>query len=682
MQRLATALLLLSSSLVTVGGSNETHVRSHRPTAPVRSETPAPTYPTRPPASSDDALYRCHELPRICSPPPDDKTDACRMLFPDCFRQPAIVVSTNASGSLDGRVPCCDRVQLLNALTALPETQLCLTTSNLSILSLLYGNRLERDQVHAFNRTAACQSFAAAFTSAVAAMAPCSIEGRLVHGERYSGASFEDFVERLLGYVNVAYAPTYDDAPALAAVHAFPSDALLHVGMDPRLGLGPFLVLLLEGVLVCLCVATLFWFVRTACEANPYATVLYDATLRGIAVVGVLSFLVQRCLLWELIPLNGPTHHGLLVVQDVLWLVVLVHAAQTAVVSWRVFGAHHRRCALAGRSLKDFVSVATNDGLVTADNRVPRRFHEGVDYFLLRHLFLQAHTLPTTFQFDVYLNHVEAATLVELLPLPWWSWPVLVAVYASFLGIADGVTHPSWSSATVDEMARLAPQVWRPDVAAARIYVLLAYLSVALLLTVAVAWYLYKVASGLLLQACDIINELNMASKIESLQVLASRGDGGSVTAKDVVASLTSMEHLSESLLEAPEVLPSRLVQMPSWSRSSLALVVRLTLVLPVLFLALLWDCLLLLASAPWWYRCALGSLLLVLAVVSTVLLPLLALQLGTVVGVACPDRHQVLNALSASILRLREHALQLKATSAATIVLSPTPQSCSTARC
>ncbi|KDO33562.1 hypothetical protein SPRG_22088 [Saprolegnia parasitica CBS 223.65] len=678
-------MLLVGSSLLAVGGSNETHVRSHQLTTPVRSETPAPTYGTRPPTSSDDddALYRCHELPRVCNPPSEHKADACRTLFPDCFRQPSIVVSTNASGPLDGRIPRCDRVQLLNALTAQPETQPCLAASNLSILSLLYGSRLERDQVRAFNRTAACRSFAAAFASAVAAIAPCSIKSHIVHGERYSGSHFEDFVERLLGYVNVAYTPSYDASPALAAMHkAYPSDALLHVGMDPSLGLGPFLLLLLEGVVVCLCVATLFWLVRRACEANPYATALYDATLREVAVVGVFSFLVQRCLLWEILPLESPTHHGLLIVQDVLWLVVLVHAAQTAVVSWRVFAAHHRRCAMAARSLPEFVAVATNGNFVTSDDRVPRRFREGVDFFLLRHLFLSAHALPTTFQFDVYLNHVEAATAVELLPLPWWSWPVLLAVYASFLGIADGVVHPSWSAATVDEMARLAPTVYRPDVAAARLYVLVVFVSVALLLTLAVAWYLYKVTSGLVLQACDIINELNMASKIESLQVLASRGDEGSVTAKDVVAALTSMEHLSESLMEAPEVLPSRLVQMPSWSRASLSLLVRLCMVLPVLFLAMLCDCLLLLASAPWWYRCALGSLLLVLAFLSTVLLPLVALQLGTVLGVASPDRHQVLNALSASILRVRERALQLKATSAATIVLSPTPQSCSTARC
>ncbi|OQR94159.1 hypothetical protein ACHHYP_01653 [Achlya hypogyna] len=629
-------------------------------------------------------LYECHALPRICNPPAEDKIAACTTLFPDCYVPSGVILSSNGSMAHPGLIGACNRIALLNEVTALPETAACLDAAHTTVLSLLYRDALERDQVRAFNSSAACRTFLPAYAASVTSMAPCTLENLLVTANAWlppasitaKEAYFQAFVTGLMSTVNVAYAPPYNNATALAARSTFPSNAFLLGGLDSTLRLGSLLALLMEIVVIVLGISVLLRLLGRTCHANPYALSLYHDALRGLAVAGLLSFFITRCVLWGVVAKSGASYEGLLIVQDVMWLVVLINMVQTVVVGGCLFANHRRRSTFAARPLAEYLSVATNGFTLSTDAQVPRRFHEGLDFHLLRHLFLQAHKLPTKYQFDVYLNHVEAAVLVDLARLSWWAWPLVAALYAAVLGIADAILWASrpWSEAARREVEVQAAHLLRSDVVASRVVTLVVVVAIVLVGAGCVAWYLRTLMAGLLAQAGDVINELSMASKVKLLQIVALR-ETGDVDIKDTIAAIHCMEHMSRTLEETePAVLPSRLVQMPTWSRRTLLSVAHACTLLPVLMAALVMDALLVLPpAAPGWYLGALFGLLSALLLVSSLLLPYLVRVLGTVLGVACPNRDEVHDAIAASIARLREHASQQKAASAATIVLSPT---------
>ncbi|OQS00152.1 hypothetical protein THRCLA_06187 [Thraustotheca clavata] len=662
---------------------NGTHERVPMTKTPLPTTIQVPS-PSPHVFSIVDENYDCKTLPRVCNPPAQANLQACSTLFPDCYQSSSILSLQNNSVSVDA----CDRIALLNDIYASQEASECLKATNLTALTLLYHLRLDRTQVHAFNKSVDCHLFVELYTNAIEKHSPCMLDNLLITSAGWlpSKNDFQSFVHYLMDFVSVWYSPQYDMTVETLARKEYQDNSFLHGGLDTILTSKMTLVLLLECIIICIALVVLCNVLTKLCRSNSYATRLYHHTLRDFAIAGFLPFLIQRCIGWNLLDQQSIVCHGLDILKDLIWFFVLSNAIQALLASIRLFAKHQRRTNMAALPLSDFLSMATGGNLIQDDNQVKSRFRSGMDYHLLRHLFLKAHSLPTQFQFDVYINHVEASSLVEIFDLSWWSWLILAGISAIVLMISNAFAHSTMPPQVFEEMEKLAAHIVRPLEVEIRVIVLSCLVVLIVIALLLLSWYLTKMAKGLLMQSSDVINQLSMNSKLASLQIVCEQEKQDVMFAggKDSVAALMAMERLSVTLessynelsitstVIANEVLTSTLVQIPTWKRQTMESVVKLCTLIPVIYAAIAWDCFLMLLSAPGWYRVSLLSVILLLLFTSVFFIPYLVGQLSTVIGVACPIRGQVQEALSSSILNLRQQALNQKSNSAATIVLSP----------
>ncbi|CAK4706944.1 hypothetical protein LEN26_011194 [Aphanomyces euteiches] len=667
--------LLLSTVLDAVLGKNysingtRVHNRTNANwTDPIviTSVAPTTTNPTTPaPSIVDDSLYTCKMLPKLCqNPDEDDKGDACRLLFPDCYGPVAPPHHVEPIDSQQWRA--CDVKAIENNLDRFESTGKCMIAAGMSVFSILYEQPLMRIQVHAFNRTQACREFFTNYTAIMRAYTPCRIDSIFYDrddfsNEAHASLQFVAQVNAWMERVHIGYQSSSSMAANNAAFRQFRNSTLLHIALDPELSVTPVVCYLIGCAALCVILEMFIQLIEKHLLSQAKFVQIFHISCRDLMIGGLLQFLLLQFENWQLVTPGNVDDSRLKIAGDIIMYFLCSGILQALLLFHRLDRRMQPVHTMAVRSSSEFLHVATVSGTVTDDSHVPRILRKGVKFHIVRRFFLQLHNLPRRFSYSQYLQIVQDNLVLEMLHLDIATFVCLVCTYTIYFMGADAIFLASEFPHATHEMSRevkmLSADVYRPLALQYRLLALIVL--VVLLWAGSVALYLYmdhwqrKIVD----HASDCINNMNIKTLLDTLREISLReNDEATEHPDDAAQRMEGLAHkLADNEHEATSstwwrqtvaklsmnpprqsTLSNRTVR-PKLSRGFLRGLAKFGLALNALFFALLFSAsvVIVVPKTPWWYRGYVWGLMIVLglhvAVVSTRVVEKLAFVTGTV---------------------------------------------------
>ncbi|ETV97600.1 hypothetical protein H310_09496 [Aphanomyces invadans] len=668
----------------------------HNRTRRQKQQTSAPPMSTGPPGIEDDMSYTCKMLPKICQSPKDDESgDACRLLFPDCYGATIHRGKARASG-----IPDCDTIRIAKQLDAYPTTRQCMQSSRLSVFAILYEQPLVRGQVHAFNRSVACVDFFVNMNVVMRHHVPCNVDTILYDGDAFPATlgeanatelsrTFQSAVNELMAQVHIGYKSPSNMSANAAAFVQFRNTTMLHIALDPQLSVSWVITFLIGCAMICMGIELCLQLVEKHCLTQPKFVQMFHISCRDLMTGGLLLFVLLQLETWQLVAPGDLYDHCFKLAGDIVVYFLWSGILQAILLFYRLDRRIQEVHAMATRSSKEFLHVATSAGTVTADEHVPHVFRRGVKFHIVRRFFLQLHRLPRRFLYSHYLQLVQDNLVLEMLRLDVTTFICLVCTYACYFSVSHAVflaiEFPDESPEMSREVMLRAANVYRPLALQYRLGVLTVLVVLSWLLSIVLYLYMNSWQHKIVDHASDCVNSMHVKTLLTTLQAISVKEtDESTEPAADAVQR---MQGLADALADrendsawsllvnwwrarrqstsAPNpspafVLSARTVR-PALSRGVLRGLAKFGLALNALYFALLFSAavVIVVPGTPWWYRAYVWGLLALLVLHVTVMSANVVEKLAFVTATVFASEPEMKQALTQFANQLRsEHSL------------------------